>query len=70
MQEKLEKYITQILNTEKAWSVQNIHLIRNIGRFFSFKNPSQLEIRPIRNRLNRGVSVVLNNRHDSKSEDS
>ena len=31
--------------------------IRNIGLLYSFKKPSRLEIRPIRNRLNRGVPV-------------
>ena len=51
----------QILNAEKAQLVQNFHeknvVIRNIGLFYSFKTPSQLEIYPIRNCLNRRVPV-------------
>ena len=30
-------------------------LVRNIGRFFSFKKPSKLEIRPNRNRFIKGA---------------
>ena len=40
-----------------AFGKKNQVLIRNIGRFFSFKKSRLLEIRPNRTRLNRGVQA-------------